>query len=212
MDKQTEKTVLKITLGFVMITVLALGGVLVAAVNKPKVSAEEAKQAALGLAEGEITEMEVETEDGKEYYDIEITNEGVETDVLVDTTTGEAMVEVDDGEYEADDDDEDELDEEDEAQDVPITGSALEKASAVALNYIGEGRVTGTEVGDEEGYYEIEVTLDNGRQVDVHLDEDFNVINKAEDTENPHENEGSDDFEDDGIGHEYEGDEGDHED
>ena len=58
----------------------------------------------------------------------------------------------------------------------PITGSALDQASAKALAHIGEGRVTGTEVGDEESYYEIEVTLDNGRQVDVQLDESFNVV------------------------------------
>ena len=59
---------------------------------------------------------------------------------------------------------------------VPITGSALDQASAKALAHIGEGRVTGTEVGDEESYYEIEVTLDSGRQVDVQLDESFNVV------------------------------------
>lgn len=63
-----------------------------------------------------------------------------------------------------------------EGPDVPITGTALDKASAAALDYIGEGRVTGTEVGDEEGYYEIEITRDDGSQVDVHLDEAFNVL------------------------------------
>ena len=65
---------------------------------------------------------------------------------------------------------------EDETEDVPITGNALEQASAAALNYIGEGRVTDTEIGDEEGYYEIEITLNNGNEVDVHLDENFNVL------------------------------------
>ena len=50
------------------------------------------------------------------------------------------------------------------------------KASAAALAYTGEGQVTGTEVGDEESYYEIEVTLDDGRQVDVQLDESFAVV------------------------------------
>lgn len=65
---------------------------------------------------------------------------------------------------------------EDNEQDVIITGDALQKASAVALEYIGEGRVTDTEVGDEDGYYEIEITLDNGKEVDVHLNEDFEVI------------------------------------
>jgi hypothetical protein len=58
----------------------------------------------------------------------------------------------------------------------PITGEALERASAAALESTGGGRVTGTEVGDEEGYYEVEVTLPDGRQVDVHLDASFKVI------------------------------------
>jgi uncharacterized membrane protein YkoI len=60
--------------------------------------------------------------------------------------------------------------------DVPITGSDLEKATATALAHVGEGRVTATEVGDEESYYEIEITLDNGRQLDVQLDEQFNFV------------------------------------
>ncbi|MDQ4039736.1 MAG: PepSY domain-containing protein, partial [Actinomycetota bacterium] len=59
--------------------------------------------------------------------------------------------------------------------DTPITGSALEQASAAALDHVGEGQVSGTEVGDEEGYYEVEVTLDDGSAVDVHLDADFTV-------------------------------------
>ena len=60
--------------------------------------------------------------------------------------------------------------------DVPITGPDLERASAAALAYLGEGRVTETEVGDEESYYEVEVTLPDGRQIDVQLDEAFNVV------------------------------------
>ena len=52
----------------------------------------------------------------------------------------------------------------------------LDRASAAALEHTGEGRVTETEVGDEESYYEVEVTLDDGTQVDVQLDEDFHVV------------------------------------
>ena len=63
-----------------------------------------------------------------------------------------------------------------EGPDVAITGEALDKASKAALDHVGEGRVTDTEVGDEEGFYEVEVTLDNGDEVDVHLDEDFTVL------------------------------------
>ena len=78
---------------------------------------------------------------------------------------------------------EDENELEDESEDLPITGNALERANAAALAYIGEGRVTDTEVGDEEGYYEIEITKDNGGEVDVHLDENFNVLSKEDDEE-----------------------------
>jgi hypothetical protein len=63
----------------------------------------------------------------------------------------------------------------------PITGEALERASAVALEHLGEGRVTGTEVGDEESYYEVEVTLDDGSQVDVQLDEQYRVVGSEAD-------------------------------
>jgi hypothetical protein len=59
---------------------------------------------------------------------------------------------------------------------IPITGTAVETASAVALPHLGEGTVTGTEVGDEESYYEVEVTLDDGSEVDVQLDAAFNVV------------------------------------
>ena len=38
----------------------------------------------------------------------------------------------------------------DDATEAPITGSALDKATAAALDHTGGGTVTGTEVGDEE--------------------------------------------------------------
>ncbi len=63
-----------------------------------------------------------------------------------------------------------------EGPDIPITGPDLDRASQAALAYLGEGVVTETEIEDEESYYEIEVTLDDGRQVDVQLDESFNVV------------------------------------
>jgi uncharacterized membrane protein YkoI len=69
----------------------------------------------------------------------------------------------------------------DDGHDVPITGAELDKASAVALEQTGGGRVTETEKGDEEGAYEVEVTLDDGTQVDVHLDSNFHVINDESD-------------------------------
>ena len=70
-----------------------------------------------------------------------------------------------------------------EAPDQPIGGSDLDRASAAALQHTGGGEVTGTEVGDEESYYEVEVTLDDGSQVDVQLDRDFQVVGSEADDE-----------------------------
>ena len=65
--------------------------------------------------------------------------------------------------------------------DTPITGSELTRASAAALDHTGGGRVTGTEVGDEESYYEVEVTKADGSQVDVQLDQNFIVVGSKTD-------------------------------
>lgn len=70
----------------------------------------------------------------------------------------------------------------DDATEKAITGDALEKASEAALQHTGGGTVTDTEVEDEESYYEVEVTREDGSQVDVQLDEDFNVVGSEEES------------------------------
>ena len=60
------------------------------------------------------------------------------------------------------------------------TGPGMDKAKSVALEQVN-GRVTGTEFQDEEGYYEVEITKPDGSQVDVHLDKNYNVINVQSD-------------------------------
>jgi len=67
----------------------------------------------------------------------------------------------------------------------PITGAALTRASAAALGQVGQGRVTETEVGGDEAYYEVEVTLADGSQVDVRLNRNFKVIGQKADREAP---------------------------
>jgi uncharacterized membrane protein YkoI len=71
--------------------------------------------------------------------------------------------------------------------DTPIPANEIDRASAVALDHTGQGHVSDTEVGDEEGYYEVEVTLDDGSQVDVHLDRDFNVLSTIADNDSANE-------------------------
>ena len=64
----------------------------------------------------------------------------------------------------------------------PITGPALPQAERAALEHTGQGTVSGTEVGDEESYYEVEVTLDDGSETDVQLDRSFNVVGQEAET------------------------------
>jgi len=76
-------------------------------------------------------------------------------------------------------------------RETPITGPALTSASAAALRHTGGGRVTGTEVGDEEGDYEVEVTRADGSQIDVHLDRGFHVLGTDADRDGPDDQDGS---------------------
>ena len=64
----------------------------------------------------------------------------------------------------------------DDSHEQPIPASELEQAERAALEETGGGTVTGTEVDDEESRYEVEVTLEDGHQVDVQLDETFRVV------------------------------------
>jgi hypothetical protein len=80
-----------------------------------------------------------------------------------------------------------------ESGDQQATGPGIEKAKSVALDHTNGGRVTGTEVGDEEGYYEVEVTRDDGSQVDVHLDRNFNVLSTPADHESSNDQDGPND-------------------
>jgi hypothetical protein len=74
----------------------------------------------------------------------------------------------------------------------PITGPARAKAEAAALAHTGGGRVTDTEVGDEDSYYEVEVTRPDGSQVDVQLDENFAVVGSSADERPDDEGAGDD--------------------
>lgn len=71
--------------------------------------------------------------------------------------------------------------------DIPITGDAYDSAVAAALAETGGGEVTETEI-EEDGTYEVEITMDDGTQLEVMLDESFGVIGVEDES-----NEGPDD-------------------
>ena len=81
----------------------------------------------------------------------------------------------------------------DDSSEQQASGPGIDKAKSVALDHTNGGRVTGTEVGDEEGYYEVEVIREDGSQVDVHLDRDYNVLSTPADHEGSDSKDVSDD-------------------
>ncbi len=65
--------------------------------------------------------------------------------------------------------------------DEPITGPALQQATNAALEHTGGGTVIETEIGDDGAAYGVEIRRDDGSEVEVNLDENFNVIGEEAD-------------------------------
>jgi hypothetical protein len=79
------------------------------------------------------------------------------------------------------------------AEEGSLTGSTLDKASEAALEATGGGAVTDSEAGDDGATYGVEVRLDDGRQVEVNLDEKFEVIGQEADDDGPNDADGPND-------------------
>ena len=71
--------------------------------------------------------------------------------------------------------------------DQELTGATRGRAVAAALAATGGGTVLETEAGDDGAAYGVEVRLDDGRQVEVNLDESFKVVNQEPDEDRPDE-------------------------
>jgi uncharacterized membrane protein YkoI len=76
--------------------------------------------------------------------------------------------------------------------DKPLTGSALDQATAAALAHTGGGTVIETEVGDGGSAYGVEVRLPDGSVVEVALNADFQVVGQESDDDGPNDPEGVD--------------------
>jgi uncharacterized membrane protein YkoI len=63
----------------------------------------------------------------------------------------------------------------------PLTGATRDRAVAAALRHTGGGTVTETESGDDGAAYGVEVRLADGTEVEVSLDEHFNVLGEERD-------------------------------
>jgi hypothetical protein len=73
--------------------------------------------------------------------------------------------------------------------DEPLTGQTRTDAVNAALEHTGGGTVLETEAGDDGAAYGVEIRLEDGRSVEVNLDEDFNVIGQETDDDEAGEEE-----------------------
>ncbi len=75
-----------------------------------------------------------------------------------------------------------------------LTGPDAQKAKSAAIAAVGGGTLTEVERDDgDDGYgtsggvYEVEVTRDDGSQVEVHLDGDYDVVGQEADEDGPND-------------------------
>lgn len=63
-----------------------------------------------------------------------------------------------------------------------LTGKDLDRATSAATDEVGGGKVVSAEVSDDKGVaYEIEVRTANGKEVDVDLDDEYQVVQTERD-------------------------------
>jgi uncharacterized membrane protein YkoI len=76
-----------------------------------------------------------------------------------------------------------------------LTGPEAEKAKSAAIAAVGGGTVTEVERddGNGTGAFEVEVIRDDGSQLEVHLDGDYNVVGQEPDEDGPNDNDGPND-------------------
>ena len=74
-----------------------------------------------------------------------------------------------------------------------LTGLDVQKAKSAAIAAVGGGTLTEVELEDgDDGYgarggYEVEVKREDGTQVEVHLDSDYDVVGQEADEDRPND-------------------------
>jgi uncharacterized membrane protein YkoI len=76
-----------------------------------------------------------------------------------------------------------------------LTGPEADEAKNAAIAAVGGGTVTEVERDDGNGtsVYEVEVTRNDGSQLEVHLDGDYNVVGQEPDEYGPNDKDGPND-------------------
>lgn len=133
--------------------------------RKEIISADKAKSIALGLANGTITDFELDEDHGRLKYEIEIKANGIEHEIKIDAYTGKILKHEKDRDDDWDDDD------------YKKYGNksniiSAEKAKSIALG-LANGKITDFELDEDDGIliYKVEIKakgLEHEIEIDAH--------------------------------------------
>jgi uncharacterized membrane protein YkoI len=155
-----QKKILKTALWGVFVLLTVTGSLFAMAVTSgtsrtTEVTEQQAQATASSLVQGEVSEVEVEYENERKVYEVEVRDETGETEVKIDASSGEILsIEDEDEEY------------------VSSAGAKVTaaEAKAIAVQETG-GRVTDLDTDRERGrdVWEVEVRTSRG-EADVLVD------------------------------------------
>ncbi|MFD2627211.1 PepSY domain-containing protein [Oceanobacillus kapialis] len=142
----------------------------------PKLNTDEIRQMVTDQYSGTITELELDKEANRTVYEIEVTDNKIETDLEMDAETGEVLKEKS-GTVNRDDDDHDDYDgSHDDAQDdnvVQVNNKDLitEKEAIAIAKKEFNGKAREVEMDEDDGrvLYEIEIVKDR-TEADFEID------------------------------------------
>ncbi|MGK7378585.1 PepSY domain-containing protein [Planococcus sp. 1R117A] len=119
----------------------------------PKLTFEEASAKALEIANGTITDIELERESNRSVYEVDVAHEGFEYDLKFDANTGEVLEQ----KREREDNDDDDSD------DIVSTEGLIssEEATAAALA-VANGKVKDMKLDNDDGVVQYEFEIENG--------------------------------------------------
>lgn len=122
--------------------------------TKNMISAEEAREIALSEQDGYVEDIELESDDGYTFYEVEIENGDADYDIYVDAYTGEVL--------KIDADDHDDYDDGYNQKEAAGNMISAEQAKQMALETFG-GKIVEFELDEDDGRYEYEIELKTKR-------------------------------------------------
>lgn len=122
------------------------------------ITVEQAKEAALKEVQGTIDDIDLEKENGKVYYEVEIESGEADATVLIDAYTGKVLNVSKDLDFEV-------------PASEAVVKVSLEQATQIALKQLDNSKVISTELDLDDGRYEYEIELVNSNyEADVTID------------------------------------------